>query len=328
MFNMILSFKSFFEIYDIENIDVSHIELQRRGSLLSYNFKQKLPNGNVEGYDVMFSPIDYFLLPTPEGDHERINGKFYDITLRGPEGLNLTKVSGSVSNLIYQKILLAIKKLIFQEKVEGFSFSPAEAEMVIPYTRFIEKYLKPMGFIEMKDGYFILQTKLDSAVEELLKDANPEQAEEIRDEIKHHLDRVASGRQETHRQVVADRNIARVYRRNPDLLRQAYLGKFFKLGRYSQYYFFDMTDGEKSQRSPLVAVNRYAVQGGMNFMIEEIMPEKNLVKMTKYEEDEFIRGLHEAIENGSVYAEEDLLDSAKNKIPPTLYTSIGLEPPK
>lgn len=319
---MILNFKSFFELYDIENIDVSDIELKKENEgSYSYSFKQKLPNGNVENYKVKFQADETLPVPTRDGDYEYIRGRFYELTLYGPQGTQLTRVSGAVGNLIYQKMLLAIKKLISMEGVDGFSFTPAEIDMVVPYTKFIDKYLKPKGYVEINDGYFVIKSKVDELFEKIRQHTDPEEAEDFIDDIKHHLNRVDTGRKDLVQQVLAHRNTARAFRRNPELMEEKYLGKFLKQGRWAQYYILSVNPSESN---PLLAICKF----GPSFYVRQLVSEPNMTDMTKYEEDDFIRGMHKALEDGTLYAEnKQQLELVKSKIPASLFTRLGLTPP-
>lgn len=87
----------------------------------------------------------------------------FEIVFAGPKGTQTTGTSGTGATAVYTKLLLAIKKLIETETVNGLKFTPAEVGMGLVYQRFYKQYLQPAGFIRVSlENYlrkdFIRQT--------------------------------------------------------------------------------------------------------------------------------------------------------------------------
>lgn len=63
----------------------------------------------------------------------------YDIGLRGPNGYNTTK-SNKGATEVYSQLLLTVKKIHEDHKIEGLSFKPHEMAMSLIYSRFISNF--------------------------------------------------------------------------------------------------------------------------------------------------------------------------------------------
>ncbi len=66
----------------------------------------------------------------------------FKIEFTGPNGFNTTGKAGSEATAIYTKVLLAIKKLMTTQTVNGLTFEPAEPGMALVYQRFYDRFLK------------------------------------------------------------------------------------------------------------------------------------------------------------------------------------------
>lgn len=186
-------------------------------SRLTYDFTHELPDGTTGKYKVIFKAVNKLILSSPTSSGlQSLNGSFYGILFYGPQGTLLTKNSGMSAPVIYQKLLLAIKKLMSQEKVDGLGFTAAEGHMVLPYTRFIEKYLIPLGFKEVEDGKFVSQELIDSL------------DKEDRESLEWRAGDTASGRSEMVKSMSAVRSMARAQRRKQAAAPKIEAGKFYK----------------------------------------------------------------------------------------------------
>jgi hypothetical protein len=82
---------------------------------------------------------------------------FFSIVFTGPKGTSSTKMAGTAATAIYTQLMLAVKKLIEIEQVNGLGFSPAEPGMGLVYQRFYRQYLQPGGFIRVDPYTYILK---------------------------------------------------------------------------------------------------------------------------------------------------------------------------
>ena len=196
-------------------------------SMLTYDFTHELPDGTTGKYKVIFKAVNKLILSRPTSSGlQSLNGSFYGILFYGPQGPLLTKNSGMSAPVIYQKMLLAIKKLMSQEKVDGLGFTAAQGHMVLPYTRFIEKYLIPLGFKEVEDGKFVSQKLIDSL------------DKEDRESLDGSAGDTASARSEMVKSMSAVRSMARERRRKQDSVPKIEAGKFYKSRYGMPMYLF------------------------------------------------------------------------------------------
>lgn len=64
----------------------------------------------------------------------------WDISFEGPKGYSTTNKHRNAT-VIYKQLLLSVKKLLETERVNGISFTPAEAAMALVYNQFIKQFL-------------------------------------------------------------------------------------------------------------------------------------------------------------------------------------------
>lgn len=73
--------------------------------------------------------------------NQEVPGSF-KIEFDGPNGYNTTGKAGSEATTIYTQVLLAVKKLMTTQTVNGITFEPAEPGMALVYQRFYDRFLK------------------------------------------------------------------------------------------------------------------------------------------------------------------------------------------
>lgn len=93
----------------------------------------------------------------------------YSLTFEGPRGYSLTREEGGKATKIYTQLLLAAKKFLETQKVNGLSFTPADPGMALVYKRFVSQFL-PKDFIQVSSDTYLKK----SIVRELTKDMTDE----------------------------------------------------------------------------------------------------------------------------------------------------------
>jgi len=86
----------------------------------------------------------------------------WEVGFTGPEGHSLTGKAGFDSIAVYSRVLLAVKKLMREEKVDFLRFQPFQGEMELVYNRFIKRFLEPdppLGYGMMQVGRGLYATK-------------------------------------------------------------------------------------------------------------------------------------------------------------------------
>lgn len=78
----------------------------------------------------------------------------YNITFEGPNNYNLTNKSGAEANIIYSKLILAVKKLLETQVVNGLYFSAYDKYMLPIYTKFYDTFLKD-DFIRVEPNFYV-----------------------------------------------------------------------------------------------------------------------------------------------------------------------------
>lgn len=151
-----MNFKQFISyseaFIDLMDRDVSGVRLRKTGTddySYPFNVEIQSPKGPVKQYfEVEINRVDTVGL---FGEQVRVPN-VYNIDFTGPQRFNLTGMAGAASSKIYIKMLEALIKLFeikAQENqiINGFTFSPREVEMRIPYDLFVTRFLLPKGFI-------------------------------------------------------------------------------------------------------------------------------------------------------------------------------------
>lgn len=89
----------------------------------------------------------------------------WSVNFEGPAGYRTTKMSGSSSTAVYNKLLSCVRKLFATQKVNGLKFSPAETHMTIPYDLFYRSFLRPdpplgAGFLMVTPNVYLAKDKV------------------------------------------------------------------------------------------------------------------------------------------------------------------------
>jgi len=93
------------------------------------------------------------------------NDDVWHIDFMGPNGFDLTGISGGASYVIYNKMLSCIKKLFENYPVGGISFVSAVESMQVPYNLFYTNFLRPnppkgAGFLKVNDTLYLSKDKV------------------------------------------------------------------------------------------------------------------------------------------------------------------------
>lgn len=104
-------------------------------------------------YYASFSRYSY------DTDIGRVNN-IWSITLEGPAGYSTTNKGNPAR--VYTQLLLAIKKLMETQQVDGFSFTPAEDAMGLVYDQFVRRFLK--DFVRISSSVIVRKEIYDRAL--------------------------------------------------------------------------------------------------------------------------------------------------------------------
>jgi hypothetical protein len=156
-----MNFKEFFQFHeafiDLMGRDISGVRLRKTGTddySYPFNVEVQTPKGPVKQYfEVEINRVDSVGL---FGEQVRVPN-VYNIDFTGPQRFNLTGMAGAASSKIYIKMLEALLKFSEMKEQEdqyinGFTFSPREIDMRIPYDLFVSRFLLPKGYMLVATG--------------------------------------------------------------------------------------------------------------------------------------------------------------------------------
>lgn len=103
----------------------------------------------------------------------------FEIAFVGPNGYYTTNTAGNNAPAIYTQVLLAVKKLMATQVVNGISFAPAEPGMALVYQRFYDRFLKN-DFVRINKSEAVRKTFIDKINQQL----NPNEKAQIDASIK------------------------------------------------------------------------------------------------------------------------------------------------
>lgn len=90
----------------------------------------------------------------------------YNIDFAGPNGYRTTNTAGTSGSAIYTQVLLAIKKLMTTQEVNGISFYPAEPGMALVYQRFFDRFLSN-DFMRISKNEAVRKTTIEQINQKL-----------------------------------------------------------------------------------------------------------------------------------------------------------------